>query len=109
MRVSIFVEGLYDANATFALGFGAKPAPIRFQKDRRPFAGVGQSPTKYTKRAFSFNKLLNENSLFKINLFFLFGLDIEFVEEIWKYDIESTESSVENISQISGVISGENS
>jgi len=32
MRVSVFVEGLYDANATFALGFGAKPAPIRFWK-----------------------------------------------------------------------------
>jgi len=46
MRVSAHVEGLYDANVTFALGFGAKPAPIGIQKGRSPF--VGEHMTIYT-------------------------------------------------------------
>jgi len=45
MRVSSLQKVRYDANATFALGCKGETSPCWIQK-AKPFAGVGQSPTR---------------------------------------------------------------
>ena len=48
----------------------AKPAFAGFKRQSL-LRVLGRAQQIYTKRAFSFNKLLNENALFKINYFFI--------------------------------------